>query len=132
MPFGMTISNTLLQFAAVGVGGMVGAMLRYGIQWLGLFEQGFFNTLCVNLTGSLVMGIVFAVFSRGGVSAWWSLLVMTGILGGYTTYSAFSLDFIKLLKQSCMLEAFIYWGVTSVFAPALCALGYFVTDKIIK
>ena len=128
----MIVNNTLLQFAAVGAGGMIGAMLRYGIQWLGLFGPSFYNTLCVNLTGSFIMGVVFALLSRGGLSAWWSLLIMTGILGGYTTYSAFSLDFITLLRQSRVLDAFMYWGLTSVFAPALCALGFFVADKIVK
>ncbi|MCH5221755.1 MAG: CrcB family protein [Muribaculaceae bacterium] len=128
----MASYSTLLNFAAVGAGGMIGAMLRYGIQHLGLFEQSYCNTLTVNLTGSFLMGVVWVLLSRGGAPAWCNLLFMTGVLGGYTTYSAFSLDFVNLLRQSRVVEAFVYWGITSICAPALCALGYFITDKILK
>ena len=83
-------------FLIVFLGGGIGAALRHGVnlvsaRWLG---TGFnYATLFENVSGSLIMGLLVGYFAfKGGVSQHWRLFLTTGILGGYTTFSAFSLD----------------------------------------
>jgi len=90
-------------FLIVFLGGGVGAALRHGVnlasaRWLG---AGFnYATLIENVSGSLVMGLLAAYFAfKGGPSQHWRLFLTTGILGGYTTFSAFSLDTILLYER---------------------------------
>jgi len=90
-------------FLIVFLGGGVGAALRHGVnlasaRWLG---TGFnYATLIENVSGSFVMGLLAAYFAfKGGPSQHWRLFLTTGILGGYTTFSAFSLDTILLYER---------------------------------
>jgi CrcB protein len=84
----------------------LGAALRHGVnigsaRWLGTsFPYG---TLTVNVTGSLVMGLLAAYLAfKGDASQSWRLFVATGILGGYTTFSAFSLDVALLYERGAI------------------------------
>src|SRR5215475_10067872 len=87
-------------FLVVFLGGGVGAALRHGVnlvvaRWLGTSFN--YATLIENVSGSIVMGLIvgyFAFKDGGSVSQHWRLFLTTGILGGYTTFSAFSLDTI--------------------------------------
>jgi CrcB protein len=99
-------------YAIVFLGGGLGAALRHGVnlgaaRWLG---AGFpFGTLIVNVTGSLVMGLIAGYFAfKGDASQNWRLFLTTGILGGYTTYSAFSLDAALLYERGEVGLAAIY------------------------
>jgi CrcB protein len=92
-----------MAYLLVFLGGGVGAAARHGVnvlagRWLGLaFPYG---TLIVNVTGSLIMGALVAYFAfRGDASQHWRLFLTTGILGGYTTFSAFSLDAALLYER---------------------------------
>ena len=68
-----------------------------------------YGTLTVNITGSLVMGLCAGYFAfKGDASQSWRLLLMTGILGGYTTFSAFSLDAVTLYQRGEMGLALFY------------------------
>ena len=89
----------------VFLGGGLGAMLRHGVNLLGgrLFTGWGFPiaTLTVNVTGSIVMGVLAAIFAfKGGGSQHWRLFLTTGILGGYTTFSSFSLDVAVLYERA--------------------------------
>ena len=88
----------------VGIGGGIGSIARYLWQkWCtehypGLFPWG---TFTINLTGCLLIGIVWGLSLKGeGINAGWKLFLMTGICGGYTTFSAFSLESVNLLKEN--------------------------------
>src|ERR671919_2751492 len=90
-------------YAIVFLGSGIGAALRHGVnlgaaRWLGI---GFpFGTLIVNVTGSLIMGLIAGYFAfKGDASQHWRLFLTTGILGGYTTFSAFSLDAAVLYER---------------------------------
>ena len=83
-------------YLAVFIGGGIGAALRHGVNraalaWLGpAFPYG---TLFVNIVGGLCMGLLAELFLvKGGGSQEWRLFLTTGILGGFTTFSAFSLE----------------------------------------
>lgn len=117
--------GSVWQFAAVGLGGMLGAMARYAIQRMGLpVHDTYVYTLIVNLAGSLAMGVVAALLSRYTAPGWLPLLLMTGFLGGFTTYSAFALDVVGLFDTGHVAMAVTYWLTTCAGAPALCAGAY--------
>ena len=92
------------ELIAVAIGGAVGSGLRFAVAgfWLkGLAVRGIpLGTLAVNVIGSLVIGYLFAVFaSRGAPSTPTYLFLTVGILGGFTTFSAFSLETLLLFRS---------------------------------
>jgi fluoride exporter len=100
--------NYLIVFA----GGGLGAALRHGVnvlsaRWLG---TGFpAATLFENVSGSLLMGLLAGYFAfKGDASQSWRLFFTTGILGGYTTFSAFSLDAMLLYERGEPALAAVY------------------------
>ena len=112
----------LLVFLGSGIGGM----LRYGVvvtatRALGL---GFpFGTLIVNIVGCLVMGLLAGWFAfRGDATQPWRLFLMTGVLGGFTTFSAFSLDVITLWERGEISLALGYVAL-SILVSIAALLG---------
>jgi CrcB protein len=104
--------HQLAGFLIVFLGGGIGAMLRHGVN-LGsarLLGTGLpYNTMFENVTGSMVMGLLAGYFAlRGGVPQQWQLFLTTGILGGYTTFSAFSLDAALLYERGQLGLAAVY------------------------
>ena len=90
-------------YIVVFLGGGLGAALRHGIN-IGvarLFGGGFpYATFFINVSGSFVMGLIAAWFAfKGDASQHWRLFLTTGILGGYTTFSTFSLDAALLYER---------------------------------
>ncbi|MFL6820904.1 MAG: fluoride efflux transporter CrcB [Bradyrhizobium sp.] len=101
-----------MNYVLVFIGGGLGSSLRHLInvastRWLGTAFP--YHTLIINITGSLVMGLIagFLAF-KGEASPHWRLFLMTGILGGYTTFSAFSLDAALLYERGEMALALFY------------------------
>ena len=92
-----------MNYLLVFFGGGMGASLRHAINMASMraFGTNFpYGTFIINITGSLVMGLVAGYLAfRGEASQPWRLFVMTGILGGYTTFSAFSLDTVLLYER---------------------------------
>jgi fluoride exporter len=108
-------------FLIVFVGGGIGAALRHGVNLLcaRLFGLTFpWGTLIENISGSLAMGLVagYFAFKAGGGSQHLRLFIATGILGGYTTFSAFSLDTVLLYERDQMLLAALYVLASVAFA----------------
>jgi fluoride exporter len=99
-------------FLIVFLGGGVGAALRHGVNLVGarLLGTGFnYATMFENVSGSFVMGLLVAYFAfKGDLSQHWRLFLTTGILGGYTTFSAFSLDTILLYERGELGLAALY------------------------
>ncbi len=102
-------------YVLVFVGGGLGAMLRHGLnvgigRWLGLSFP--WSTFLINVTGSLVMGLIAGWFAfKTDASQAWRLFLTTGVLGGYTTFSAFSLDTALLYERGEVgLAAFYVLG----------------------
>jgi len=90
-------------YLIVFLGGGFGAALRHGVNLFSarLLGTGFpYNTLFENVSGSLIMGLVAGYFAfKGDASQHWQLFLTTGLLGGYTTFSAFSLDTMLLYER---------------------------------
>lgn len=96
----------------VAAGGALGSVLRYlvGLWTLRSFGPSFpWGTLTVNITGSFLIGVFAEMIARKfGASAEIRVFLITGILGGYTTFSAFSLDAITLFERGEPVTALIY------------------------
>ncbi len=101
-----------MTYLIVFIGGGLGAALRHGVNvaMARLVGTAFpYATLFENVTGSLAMGLLAAYFAfRGDASQHWRLFFTTGILGGYTTFSAFSLDAVLLYERGELSLAALY------------------------
>ena len=92
----------VLQFAAVGVGAVLGAWLRWGLLiWLNAKLPAFpLGTLASNLIGGYLVGLAVAFFgARADLPPEWRLFVITGMLGGLTTFSTYSAEVTDLLLR---------------------------------
>ncbi len=114
----------------VGIGGFFGSALRYqvGLWFFSKFGNAFpYGTLLVNLLGSLLIGILLAGVTRNSPAT--MLLLVTGFCGGFTTFSAFSIENVKFL-ESGNINHFLFYTIASIVGGlGLCALGYFLTQK---
>jgi len=110
----------------VAVGGALGSVLRYlvGLWTLRSFGPSFpWGTLTVNVTGSFLIGVFAEAIARKfGASPEMRVFMITGILGGYTTFSAFSLDAIMLVERGQAVTAAIYVG-SSVALSAIAVVA---------
>lgn len=104
----------------VGAGGAIGSMARYllGLWTLQRWGPGFpWGTLGVNVTGSFLIGLLAELIMRKfGASAEMRLFLITGVLGGYTTFSAFSLDSIMLFERGDVALALGYVAASVVLS----------------
>jgi CrcB protein len=107
-------------YLIVFLGGGLGAALRHGINVAAARLMGTafpYGTLTINITGSIVMGLVAGYFAfKGDASQHWRLFLTTGILGGYTTFSAFSLDVALLYERGEMGLAALYVAASVVIS----------------
>ena len=99
-------------FVIVFIGGGIGAALRHGFNLLfaRLLGTAFpYATLFENVGGSIIMGVLAAYFAfKSGIPQHWQLFLTTGILGGYTTFSTFSLDAAVLYERGQVGLAALY------------------------
>jgi CrcB protein len=103
-------------YLIVFLGGGIGAALRHGVNLAAARLAGTafpYGTVTVNIVGSLAMGLIAAYFAfRGDASQHWRLFLTTGILGGFTTFSAFSLDVALLYERGELGLAALYIAVS--------------------
>jgi fluoride exporter len=112
----------MLHLVIVAAGGAIGASLRHLVNFatLRLVGPNFpWGTMAINLAGSLAMGVFIELLARRfNASNEVRLFVATGILGGFTTFSAFSLDFAVLWERGALVSALGY-AVASVIGSIL-------------
>jgi fluoride exporter len=121
--------SMLKNFLLVGLGGGIGAMLRYFFSSIIKHNTFPYNTLLINIAGSLLIGIVFGLTERSNaISEQLKLFLATGICGGFTTFSAFSVENMQLIRDGNYVTGAVY-----IFASvALCILAVFAGFKIIN
>tara|TARA_R110002020_G_scaffold103783_5_gene243307 strand:+ start:405 stop:785 length:381 start_codon:yes stop_codon:yes gene_type:complete len=111
----------------VGAGGAIGAMARYGVataigrMWPMAFPLA---TLLINIVGSMLMGVFIGLLARfmPPQQAELRLFVAVGMLGGFTTFSSFSLDTIVLIERGALLQA----GLYVLMSVVLCLIGLYL------
>ncbi len=117
------MTNLLL----VAAGGAIGAALRHlsGVAALRIMGAGFpWGTLFVNVLGSFIMGLFIAwMVKKTGVSTDIRLFVATGVLGGFTTFSAFSLDVANMVERGAMTSAFAYIAASVIISLVAVFIG---------
>ena len=111
----------------VAIGGGVGALLRYGVEGAVAPRQRTpfpLSTLVVNLIGSLFLGVLVGTALDGHVSARWLLFLGTGIIGGFTTFSTFTYETVRLVEDGAW--RYVFWNLL-ISGPAaflLAGIGY--------
>ncbi len=109
----------------VGLGGSIGSMMRY-TAWYFFRSVNFPGaTLFVNIMGSLAIGMLIGLSMKDvNFSNNWKLFFVTGICGGFTTFSAFSIENLQLLQTGKYTLALLYVCCSIIFGIAAAWLGY--------
>lgn len=109
-------------YLLVAIGGAAGSVVRYTL-FRAVPGHGYaFASLSVNITGSFLIGLISTVpLLRGGP---WAALLMTGILGGFTTFSTFSLDVLALWTRGHVALAALYVVASLVLSIGAVFIGY--------
>ena len=116
----------------VALGGAIGATLRFltGIGILRLVGPGFpLTVLGVNVLGSFFMGLFVVFATQRGVTQL-NPFVLTGLLGGFTTFSAFSLEAVQLFERGAMGQALVYVVISVVLSIGGLILGLMIARGI--
>ena len=111
----------------IACGGAIGAVLRYGAS-LGVYSllgRGFpYGTLFVNVTGSLLMGVLSIVMlERFNVGPEWRAAILVGLLGSFTTFSTFSIETLNLLEQGDIMRAMANMAISVIVCLIAVWLG---------
>lgn len=117
----------------VMIGGAIGAGVRHlvGQAMLARLGPGFpWWTLSINIAGSLLMGLLIGTLARGEGSETARLFVGVGILGGFTTFSSFSMEFWMLFERGQNAQAAAYVLASVIGAIAACGLGLLVMRQV--
>lgn len=114
------------RYLLVALGGALGAALRYGLgAWLQGYSSGFpLSTLAINVSGSLLIGLVLRLSLEGALSPEARLFLAVGVLGGYTTFSTFSYELLALAQGGEGGRAFLYAFLSLALGFGAVALGY--------
>jgi len=122
------------QVVAIAVGGALGSVLRYGLSnWVhGFAGRGFpYGTLAVNVIGCLAMGVLFVLLvERLGTGAVWRAGLLIGALGGFTTFSTFSIETFNLIEQGAMAKAAANMAVSLILCVGATWLGVMIARQI--
>ena len=114
----------------VGIGSFLGGVLRY---LLVQFTQSRamaefpFGTLLVNVIGSFLIGLIFGLAAKFSLSQEWRFFLMTGALGGFTTFSAFSLETANMLRNGQLSMALLYILGSLILTIPFTFLGIYIS-----
>ena len=121
----------------VALGGALGSVARFKLGELVLLSYPSWKfplgTFIVNLSGCLIIGVLASVSERSGVlSQDARLFLFTGILGGFTTFSAFGLETFGLLRRGEILVALCYAGLSAVVGVLAVYVGFAIAELLAK
>ena len=111
-----------MNIIAVGLGGFIGAVLRYLIGLIPVKENMVFpvKTFCINIFGCLLIGLITVLASKNPeINSKWILFLKVGICGGFTTFSTFALETNDLIKGGHVGIAFLYAVLSTVIGVAV-------------
>jgi fluoride exporter len=116
-------------------GGAIGTLLRYIVSGIDYkLSNGVFpvSTMVVNLTGSLIIGFLWGLFEKIDVSSTVRMFIFIGILGGFTTFSTFSLENFNLLRDGEFKIALVNILTTNILAIVFVFFGFFVSRWLLN
>ena len=133
VPGGAFAQVTTLQAAAVAAGAAVGALLRWcaGLLLNSLWAGFPLGTLLVNCLGGLLIGVAMVWFARSPHEVL-RLLLVTGVLGGFTTFSSFSAESLGLLQRGEPGLALLHSAAHLLGALACTAVGYMLARIVLR
>lgn len=116
----------MITFIGIFVGGGLGSLLR----WLCCnLIQTHWGTMLVNIIGAFFIGVAYAFFSKmASLPSELKLFIITGLLGGFTTFSTYLLNFITLINSHNLVEAFIYLFCSILFGSLFLVAGIRLVD----
>lgn len=115
----------LRNFILVALGGAFGAVSRYAVILLTGKTNFPFATLAVNISGSLLIGLLFGLgLGNTAFENQWKLLLATGVCGGFTTFSAFSLENLEMLREGNIFLLLLYVTVSILGGLLATWLGF--------
>jgi fluoride exporter len=111
--------------AVVGVGGAIGTAIRYGLGQRFPVDTGSFPviTLCENIAGAALFGLLLTALVARELALWWRLLLTTGVLGSFTTFSTFATEVVLLVDGGETGTALTYTAATAVLGIGAAAAG---------
>jgi len=115
----------MIKFLYVALGGAVGAVSRYAISLLPLKSEFPFLTFITNISGAFLIGLIVGISEKHSLPDSWILFLKTGVCGGFTTFSTFSLESYQLLENKSYLTGSIYM----IFSVLCCLLGVWLGKK---
>lgn len=119
----------MYMYLAVGIGGVIGALLRYFLLIL-FIHLGYFypiGTLCVNLIGCFLLGYLQGIAKVYELPRWLVTGVGTGIIGAFTTFSTFSIDVTQLIKEGLIIPVCTYILASSIGGYFLVYIGFSIS-----
>jgi fluoride exporter len=117
-------------FPVVFLGGGIGAALRHGVNRVAFHLWPAFpaGTMIVNIFGSLIVGLLVGIFAATpSLSQHTRLFLTTGVLGGFTTFSTFSLDALTLWERGAYGPWILYVGLSVVLSLLATAVGFLIS-----
>ena len=118
-----------MMWIAVASGGALGCLTRYGLsEWVYAWAGKTFpyGILAANVLGSLIIGFVAVLLMQHVTSEWLRGAIIIGFLGGFTTFSSFSLDTVTMLQEGLVMKAFVYVLLSVILCLLATALGWWL------
>lgn len=117
----------------VGTGGFIGSVMRYLLQVFienKLLSTFPLATLIANITGSFIIGVVFALAEKSMMNSEWRIFMSVGICGGFTTFSAFAFNNFNMIKEHTWNQLFLNIGGTMILGILAVYLGIILVREI--
>ncbi len=122
-----------MQWLAIALGGALGSVLRFAaVGYLTpLLNYRFpFGTFVVNIVGSFLIGVAYVLLlEKTTLPVEWRLFFITGVLGGFTTFSAFSLEILQLWQEGHVFNALLYASSSVILGLLMAFVGMASTQK---
>ncbi|MBX7042811.1 MAG: fluoride efflux transporter CrcB [Ignavibacteria bacterium] len=125
----------MINYIMIAVGGALGSVARFGMSSLVQKSAGIgfpYGTLSVNIVGCFVIGIAAEMFEDLLIPSEWRSFVTIGFLGGFTTFSAFSLETVNLIREGESLHAIANVALSNILGIAAVVAGVFAYRAIRK
>lgn len=123
------VRNLLMVF----IGGGIGSMIRYAVQMFMHERIVAYNfpwaTFTVNIVGSLLIGVFYAMSAKFNMSGELRLLLTAGLCGGFTTFSTFSNDCVEMFRQGDAIVCAIYIILSIIMGISACFAGGCIASK---